>query len=67
MVRIHSDEMALRAVLAEIRRTGADQIVCLGDVATFEPRPKPVIEMKSAMLSSRNRVVFGAVPWLAID
>jgi len=42
---IHSNEVALRAVLAEIRRTGADQIVCLGDVATLGPRPKAVIEI----------------------
>jgi putative phosphoesterase len=40
---IHANEVALRAVLAEIRRTGVDQIVCLGDVATLGPRPSAVI------------------------
>ncbi len=42
---IHSNLVALRAVLADIRRTGADQIICLGDVATLGPQPKAVIEI----------------------
>jgi predicted phosphodiesterase len=41
---IHANEVALRAVLAEIRRTGVDQVICLGDVATLGPRPNAVIE-----------------------
>ena len=32
---IHGNELALRAVLDDIRTTGADQTVCLGDVATL--------------------------------
>jgi hypothetical protein len=42
---IHADEAALRAVLADIRRTGVDQVICLGDVATLGPRPNAVIEI----------------------
>jgi len=42
---IHANEMALRAVLGEIRRTGVDQVICLGDVATLGPRPNGVIEI----------------------
>ena len=42
---IHANEVALRAVLVEIRRTGVDQIICLGDVATLGPRPNAVIEI----------------------
>lgn len=42
---IHANEIALRAVLADIGRTRADQIVCLGDVATLGPRPRAVIEI----------------------
>jgi putative phosphoesterase len=42
---IHANEFALRAVLAEIRRTGVDQVICLGDVATLGPRPNAVIEI----------------------
>jgi putative phosphoesterase len=42
---IHGNEIALRAVLADIARIGIDEIVCLGDVATLGPRPGAVIEM----------------------
>jgi putative phosphoesterase len=44
---IHANEVALRAVLAEIRRIGVDQVICLGDVATLGPRPNAVIEILS--------------------
>jgi putative phosphoesterase len=40
---IHSNEVALRAVLDDIQRSGVDQIVCLGDVATLGPRPNAVL------------------------
>jgi putative phosphoesterase len=42
---IHANEIALRAVLADIGRMRVDQIVCLGDVATLGPRPGAVIEI----------------------
>jgi putative phosphoesterase len=42
---IHANAVALRAVLTEIHRTGVDQIVCLGDVATLGPQPNAVIEI----------------------
>jgi putative phosphoesterase len=42
---IHSNRIALRAALAEIRRTGVDHIVCLGDVANLGPEPNAVIEI----------------------
>jgi putative phosphoesterase len=42
---IHSNEVALRAVLGDIRRTGVDQVVCLGDVANLGPQPNAVIEI----------------------
>jgi putative phosphoesterase len=42
---IHSNEVALRAVLADIRRTGVDQTICLGDVANLGPAPNAVIEL----------------------
>lgn len=41
---IHANEVALSAVLADIRRLGVDQVVCLGDVATLGPRPGAVID-----------------------
>src|SRR3954468_20883448 len=41
---VHGSELALNAVLADIARTGVDQIVCLGDTATLGPRPREVLE-----------------------
>ena len=46
---IHSNEVALRAVLADIRRTGVDQIICLGDVANLGPEPNAVIEILAGL------------------
>ncbi|MBI2962793.1 MAG: metallophosphoesterase family protein [Deltaproteobacteria bacterium] len=40
---LHGNELALEVVLADARRQGYDQIVCLGDVATLGPRPSPVL------------------------
>lgn len=42
---IHGNELALGRVLEDIRRSGVDQIACLGDVATLGPRPHEVLEM----------------------
>jgi putative phosphoesterase len=42
---IHANEVALRAVLADIERRGVDQTVCLGDVADLGPHPKAVVEI----------------------
>ena len=42
---IHGNDVALRAVLADIRRQGVDQIVCLGDVATLGPTPQKAVEL----------------------
>jgi putative phosphoesterase len=40
---LHGSEFALNAVLADMARTGVDQIVCLGDVVTLGPRPREVL------------------------
>jgi putative phosphoesterase len=40
---LHGNEVALEAVLASIRRGGADRIACLGDVATLGVRPREVL------------------------
>jgi hypothetical protein len=42
---IHANDIALRAVLGDIRRTGVDQVVCLGDVVDLGPEPNAVIEI----------------------
>ena len=41
---IHANDAALDAVLKKIRQIGADQIICLGDVATLGPDPRPVLD-----------------------
>lgn len=41
---LHANELALDAVLADARRAGFDQLVCLGDVATLGPRPDAVLD-----------------------
>ena len=45
---IHDNDVALRAVLADIKRQGVDQIVCLGDVATLGPPPKRPLSSSSS-------------------
>ncbi len=42
---LHANEVALRAVLADVDRIGCDEIICLGDVATLGPQPKAVIQL----------------------
>lgn len=42
---LHGNEVALRAVLADVDRLGCDEIVCLGDVATLGPQPQAVIQL----------------------
>jgi putative phosphoesterase len=41
---IHGNAIALREVLRAIERTGADQVICLGDVATLGVAPGAVID-----------------------
>ncbi len=41
---IHGNLVALEAALAAIAEAGADQIVCLGDVAALGPQPREVID-----------------------
>lgn len=40
---LHGNELALEAVLADAKRAGYDQLVCLGDVATLGPRPTAIL------------------------
>lgn len=40
---LHGNELALDAVLADAKRAGFDELVCLGDVATLGPRPGEVL------------------------
>ncbi|HXC52271.1 MAG TPA: metallophosphoesterase family protein [Candidatus Limnocylindrales bacterium] len=40
---LHGNHVSLKAVLDDIDRTGIDEVICLGDVATLGPRPSEVI------------------------
>jgi len=46
---VHGNLVALEAVLADLNAERVDQIVCLGDVATFGPRPREVITRLGAL------------------
>lgn len=41
---IHGNYTALEAVLADIKKQGIDQIVCLGDTVTLGPQPREVLD-----------------------
>ena len=41
---IHGNLAALEAVLADLKQTRADQLVCLGDVASFGPQPRETLQ-----------------------
>lgn len=42
---LHGNDVAFPAVLADIRKQGADQIVCLGDIATLGAQPQRTVEL----------------------
>jgi putative phosphoesterase len=42
---IHGNDVALRAVLADIGKRGVDQIMCLGDVATLGASPQRTVDL----------------------
>jgi predicted phosphodiesterase len=41
---IHGNLAALEAVLADVRKLGVEQIVCLGDLVGYGPDPNQVVE-----------------------
>lgn len=53
---IHGNAIALRETLRAIRRNGADEIVCLGDVATLGVAPSEVVD---AVRELRCRCILG--------
>jgi putative phosphoesterase len=46
---IHGNDIALHHVLDSIREQGADEIVCLGDVATLGVAPREVVDVLQAV------------------
>lgn len=51
---IHGNAVALEAVLKDIRRQGADQIVILGDLCFRGPEPKRALEMVQTLVHEHN-------------
>jgi len=49
---IHGNLIALEAVLADIATKGADQIVCVGDIASMAPQP---VETSSWLYNTGSR------------
>ena len=45
---IHANESALRHVLADAQRKGAERIICLGDVVGYGPMPKEALALVRA-------------------
>lgn len=41
---VHANVVALDAVLAELRRQGVEQVICLGDLVGYGPAPNETIE-----------------------
>jgi len=46
---IHGNLTALEAVLADLEDTGADRVVCLGDVAATGPQPHETVARLRAL------------------
>jgi putative phosphoesterase len=46
---IHGNLTALEAILADLKRLGINNMVCLGDVAAFGPQPVAVLERLQAL------------------
>ncbi|HCY86108.1 MAG TPA: metallophosphoesterase [Desulfobacteraceae bacterium] len=42
---IHANLTALKAVAEDIRITGADEVICLGDITTLGPRPRACLKI----------------------
>lgn len=46
---IHGNQLALEAVLRDVRAHGVDQVACLGDTATLGPQPLEVLHTLEAL------------------
>ena len=46
---IHGNQLALEAVLRDVRAQGVDRVACLGDVATLGPEPLEVLHTLEAL------------------
>ena len=46
---IHGNMPGLEAVLADVKAVGAEQVICLGDVASFGPQPREALAAVKAL------------------
>ena len=61
---IHGNLGALEAVLTDVEKTGSDELVCLGDVASFGPQPRETLRHVQALGCP---VVMGNADWELLD
>jgi 3',5'-cyclic AMP phosphodiesterase CpdA len=68
---VHGNRPALNAVLRDIKRQGADAVVCLGDLAYKGPQPGECVELVRSLgmpdtypkrLAPATRLVLGVGP-----
>ena len=61
---LHANRQALTAVLSDIQATGADELICLGDVVGYGPAPAEVLALAHArihhfILGNHDAVIAG--------
>ncbi len=61
---VHGNLGASEAVLADLEKMGADELVCLGDVASFGPQPRETLRRVQALGCP---VVMGNADWELLD
>ena len=64
MADIHGNLSGLEAILADIEQTGADQLVCLGDVSSGGPQPRETLRRVQSLGCP---VVMGNADWELLD
>jgi predicted phosphodiesterase len=68
---IHGNEVALEAVLKDIKKAGVDQIACLGDVVALGPLPVAVLQMIQdldcpCVLGNHDAFMIDPPPWFIL-
>jgi len=67
---IHGNNIALEAVLTDLKQIQPDVLVCLGDIAVLGPRPREVIDLLRAtecayVMGNTDDWLFTPEPWQA--
>ena len=53
---IHANMVALRAIKRDIRQFGVDEIICLGDIVGYGPKPREAFDM---IFSMSDNIIMG--------